>query len=155
MTGRIQPIQRRTRRQARGFTLLEIMLVVGLLALLAAFVIPNLTRRGEQAKIDLTRAAIGPNGVISNEIRQYQIDVGKYPETLKELSEKPTDEELAKQWKGPYIENPDNMKDAWNHEYGYKSGDAATHNEKKFDLWSSGPDGIEGNEDDIVNWKKD
>lgn len=147
---------RTARRHARSaFTLLEIMLVVGLLALLAAFVIPSLTQKGEKAKAQLTLAAIGPNGTISNEIRAYQIDTGRYPESLKDLVEKPSDEDIAKKWNGPYIENPDNMKDAWDHEYNYKGGDQATHNEKKFDLWSNGPDGIEGNEDDICNWKKE
>ena len=146
---------RKRMRQARGFTLLEIMLVVGLLALLAAFVVPNLIEKSKQAKIKLTEAAIGPNGTISQEIEAFQMDTGKFPETLKDLYEKPTDEALAKLWKGPYIKNPDNMKDAWNNDFNYKGGDSATHNEKRYDLWSAGPDGIEGNEDDIVNWKKD
>lgn len=139
--------------RARGFTLLEIMLVVGLLALLAAFVVPSLITRSKEAKISITKAAI--DGTMSDQIRQFQMDCDKFPETLMDLCTKPSDEETAKKWKGPYIESADKMKDAWQHEFNYKGGDASVHNEKKFDLWSNGPDGIEGTEDDIVNWKKD
>lgn len=149
---RQRPVRRIGRR---GFTLLEVMLVIGLLALLAAFVIPNLTGSADKAKVDLTQAAIDDNGAIANAVRQFQFHVGRYPETLKELSEKPSEEEAAKNWAGPYIENPDKMKDAWGHEFKYASGENASHNENKFDLWSMGKDGQDGTDDDIVNWKKD
>jgi len=144
---------RRTRRS--GFTLLEVMLVIGLLALLAAFVIPNLTGSANTAKKQLAESAVGANGAMSNAIRQYQFHVGRFPESLKDLSEKPGDEDTAKKWAGPYIENPDNMKDPWGNEYKYAGGEAATHNEGKFDLWSNGPDGVEGTDDDLTNWKRE
>ncbi len=145
--------RRRVRRA--GFTLLEIMLVVGLLALLAAFVIPNLTGRADKAKINLTQAAVGANGPIANSIRNFQFDTGRWPESLLDLIEQPSDDQIAEKWSGPYIENPEDMEDPWSGEFQYAGGEAATHNEGKFDLWSNGPDGIEGTEDDIVNWKTD
>lgn len=145
--------KRHTRRSA--FTLLEVMLVIGLLALLAVSVIPALSRKGEKAKIDLTRAAVGPNGTISQEIRAFQFDTGRWPETLKDLVERPSDPEIAEKWNGPYIENPEHMKDAWGQDFNFQSGDSARHNESKFDLWSVGPDGRDGTDDDITNWPRD
>lgn len=145
----------RIRRRAasrKGFTLLEILLVVGLLALLAAFAIPALQRQGENAKIKLAQAAVGSGGVISKQIIAYQFDCGRYPESLKDLFEKPSDDKVAKKWSGPYLESKDGIVDPWGEEYQYTY--PGTHNEGKFDLWSLGPDGKEGN-DDICNWKQE
>ena len=145
----------RVRRRAasrKGFTLLEILLVVGLLALLAAFAIPALQKQGENAKKKLAEAAVGSGGVISKQIIAYQFAVGRYPESLKDLFEKPNDEKLAKKWDGPYLESKDGIVDPWGEEYQYQF--PGTHNTDKFDLWSLGHDGKEGN-DDICNWKQE
>ncbi len=141
------------RRKALGFTLLEILLVVGLLALLAAFVVPNLTKQSENAKVNIARAAIGPNGQLSQCIKIFKENTGVYPEELKYLMEKPSDEDVAKKWTGPYIEDESGLQDPWGHEYQYNAN--GQHNEGRYDLWSNGPDGREGTDDDIVNWKTD
>ncbi len=149
---------RRVRRK-RGFTLMEILLVVGILALLAAFVVPNLITAGDQAKIDITKAAIGGNGNIATALLRYRQDVGVFPETdegLAALFEKPSsvDEDREGEiWKGPYLEgSPEDLRDPWKREYQYKfPGDV---NEKGYDLWSMGPDGKDGTEDDIKNWRE-
>jgi len=148
-------VNRRMIRVRRGFTLLEIMLVVGLLALLAAGVIPALIERSKNAKIDLARSQVGPNGSLSTTIEQYKLDTDTWPETLKDLSEKPSDELVASKWRGPYIKNPDSMKDPWQNDFNYEGGGSATHNETQFDLWSNGPDMTSGTDDDITNWKKE
>ena len=76
-------LRKRGRRGGRrAFTLLEILLVVGLLALLASFVVPALSSKGEQAKVDLARAAIGPNGPLTQAIEMFRFDTGVYPEEL-------------------------------------------------------------------------
>lgn len=143
------------RRKNRGFTLMEILLVVGILALLAAFVVPNLMKAGEEAKIKIGEAAIGGNGPIAQALDKYKFDVGVYPETdegLKALFEMPSSiDEESKKWKGAYLKgSPEELKDPWKNEYQYKSpGDV---NEDSYDLWSNGPDGKEGTEDDIKNW---
>ncbi|MCK6455332.1 MAG: type II secretion system major pseudopilin GspG [Phycisphaerae bacterium] len=142
---------RRTGR--RGFTLLEILLVVGLLALLAAFAIPALSSSGEKAKVKIAEAAVKSNGTISQSIDLYKFECGKYPEELKYLFEKPTDDEVGKKWAGPYIKDPDGLKDPWGRDYQYAA--PGSHNEQGYDLWSMGPDGVDGNEDDIRNWKTD
>lgn len=144
----------RTRRaRRRGFTLLEILLVVGLLALLAAFAIPALTQQGEKAKIELAKAAIKSNGSLSQAIDLYKFNCGKFPEELKYLVEKPTDDDIAKKWTGPYLKDIEGLKDPWGHDFVYAA--PGTHNEQGFDLWSMGPDGIDGNDDDVRNWKTD
>ena len=62
------------RRAHKAFTLLEILLVVGLLDLLAAFVVPALTGAADSAKIDLARAAIGANGPLSQSIDLFKVN---------------------------------------------------------------------------------
>lgn len=140
-------------RRRRGFTLLEILLVVGLLALLASFAIPALVGQGEKAKEKMVLAAISSNGTIMQAIELYKFDTGRFPEDLKGLVDKPSSDDVAKKWNGPYLKDAAGLKDPWDSDYNYKS--PGTHNEKGVDLWSVGPDGRDGTEDDIVNWKTD
>ncbi len=147
-----RPFQRR-RGGRRAFTLLEILLVVGLLALLASFAIPALIGQGEKAKADMARAAIGPNGTISQAINMFKFNTGVYPEELKYLIEKPSDDDVAERWTGPYLQDEAGLKDPWGRDFEYTQ--EGQHNEGKFDLWSKGPDGNDGTEDDINNWKDD
>lgn len=151
MHSKWNPNLRRTARS--GFTLLEILLVVGLLALLAAFAIPNLRTSGEKAKIKLAEAAVKSSGTISQMIDRYHFDCGRYPENLKELFEKPSDDALAKKWGGPYINDLETLNDPWGNEYQYKA--PGTRNDRGYDLWSNGPDGQSDTDDDIRNWKTD
>jgi general secretion pathway protein G len=137
----------------RAFTLLEILLVVGLLALLAAIAIPNLIGQGERARIDMVKATIGPNGTLAQAIKLFKFNTNEYPKELKYLVEKPSETEIAEKWTGPYLEDASGLKDPWNHDFGYNP--EGRHNEGKFDLWSYGPDGKDGTEDDICNWKTD
>ena len=141
------------RNRRGGFTLLEILLVVGLLALLASFVVPALTTQSERAKVEIANMAIRPNGELSRVIDLFQINTGVFPEELKYLVEKPEDEEIAKKWAGPYIKDVSGLLDPWGHEYQYTQ--EGQHNEKGYDLWSMGPDGQDGTDDDVKNWKDD
>ncbi|HPF39931.1 MAG TPA: type II secretion system major pseudopilin GspG [Phycisphaerae bacterium] len=144
---------RRIPRRRRGFTLLEILLVVGLLALLAAFAIPALVGQSEEAKKKMVVGVIGPNGGITQAIDLYKSNTGQYPEDLKDLMEKPSDDDVAEKWIGPYLKDEQMLQDPWGHTYVYRyPGD---HREDSFDLYSLGPDGIDGNDDDINNWKED
>src|SRR3972149_57116 len=148
---------RRTRVSRRGgrkgFTLLEILLVVGLLALLASFAIPALVGAGEEAKKDMVRAAIGPNGTISQSIDLFKFHTGVFPEELKYLIEKPSDEDVGDKWKGPYMKDPSGLKDPCGRDFQYNA--EGRHNENGYDLWSLGPDGRDGTDDDLNNWKDD
>jgi general secretion pathway protein G len=141
------------RSSRKAFTLLEILLVVGLLALLASFAIPALVGQGERAKQDMASAAILPGGPIAQAIKLFRFNTGVYPEELKYLIEKPSDDEIAEKWTGPYLEDARGLQDPWGREFQYS--DKGQHNEGKFDLWSKGSDGVDGNEDDVKNWEDD
>ena len=145
---------REYRRSA--FTLLEVLLVVGILALLAAFVVPNLIQVGDEAKIGLAESAIGRNGPIAGAIKKYRFDLGVYPDTdegLAALFERPRSiDDDDPRWKGPYLEGtPEELRDPWTREYQYRS--PGEFNETSFDLWSTGP--LEkDDDDDIKNWRE-
>lgn len=144
---------RNMRMRRGGFTLLEILLVVGLLALLASFAIPALMSQGEKAKIGLAQSAVGSNGPILQAVDLFKFDTGVFPESLKDLVEKPSDDKVGSKWKGPYLKDRAGLIDPWQNEYQYERD--GKHNVNAVDLWSNGPDGIEGNDDDIKNWKTD
>ena len=144
-------------RRRAAFTLIEVLLVIAILGMLVAWVVPTLLGRADQAKIDMTRNTVASRGPIAQALDLYKLNVGKYPATdegLKALSERPDSiDEDSNLWRGPYVKDPDSLKDPWGNEYQYKSpGDVNTNS---YDLWSNGPDGQEGTEDDIKNWKSD
>jgi len=140
-------------RRRGGFTLLEVLLVVGIIALLAAFVVPQFMGTQRGVEIDTAKNMVDSGGPLGIQLQLYRMHIGKFPEELKELYEKPDDEEEAEKWRGPYIDNPEKLKDPWGNELQYKCpGDV---NEEGYDLWSTGPDGEDGTDDDLTNWKKE
>ncbi len=147
----MRSVDRKAMRR-RAFTLLEVLMVVVIIGLLAAFVAPNFFGAGERAKIDLARATVmsGMNGALD----LYRAHVGTYPLSddggLKLLLEKPSNEDLAKKWSGPYLKRTDDLKDPWGREWKYEC--PGKYNEKSYDLWSEGP--TEASDDDITNWQR-
>jgi general secretion pathway protein G len=135
-------------RSEKGFTIIELLLVMVILTVLAAVVVPKFTKRSEQARITAARADISN---IEVALDAFEIDNGRYPTTnegLKWLVEEPTS---MTNWKGPYIKRGV-PKDPWGNEYVYR--EPGRHNTKGFDLSSYGPDGSEGGDDDIDNWSE-
>lgn len=134
-----------------GFTLIEIMLVIILIGVLAAITVPRLTGKTTQARVAAAVSEI--KGTISVSLDMYELDAGRYPTTeqgLKALIEKPSSSPEPTSWKGPYLKKKEVPLDPWGNEYIYEC--PGKQNED-YDLSSSGPDGIAGNEDDINNWK--
>ena len=134
---------------------MEILIVVGILALLAAFTVPALMKSGENARIDIARSAVGRSGNVAGALDKYKLYAGRYPDSdegLAALFERPSAiEENSQKWRGPYLEGrPEELKDPWENEFVYES--PGKYNEKGYDLSSKGPDGEEGTEDDIKNW---
>ena len=145
---------RESRRSA--FTLLEVLLVVGILALLAAFVVPNLIGVSDEAKVGLAKTATGRNGPLAGALKKYRFDIGAYPDTdegLAALFERPRSiDDEDERWKGPYLEGtPEELRDPWTHEYQYRS--PGEFNEESYDLWSLGKN-EKDDEDDIKNWRE-
>lgn len=130
----------------KGFTLIEIMLVVIIIGALAAMVIPRLSGRSEQARSATARVDIDAN--IATALKLYELDNHYFPSSEEGLGALLVRPPSAKNWEGPYIEKE--PIDPWGREYQYKSpGD---NRPRDYDLYSLGRDGQES-EDDIKNWK--
>ncbi len=134
----------------RGFSLIEIILVVIIMATLTAMVVPHLSGRSEQARQAAAKADIEVN--IPTALKLYELDNGFLPVTtqgLNALLQKPTTTPIPENWNGPYIEKQ--PLDPWKHPYQYQS--PGTHRPHDYDLWSFGKDPKpESTKDDIVNW---
>jgi len=129
----------------KGFTLIEIMLVVIIIGILAAMVVPRLTGRSEEARSSVAKTDIESNLALALDL--YEMDNGGYPASLDGLRTKPTE---ANNWKGPYLKKK--ALDPWARPYVYKF--PGTHNPDSYDLYSLGKDGQEGGGDDVVNWEQ-
>jgi len=130
----------------RGFTLIEIMVVVVILGILAAAVVPKIMSRPEQARIEKTKHDIG---ALESALNIYKLDNYQYPSTdqgLESLVTKPSGSPQPRNYKkGGYIKKLN--KDPWGQEYLYLF--PGTHTD--LDLYSLGPDG-QPSDDDIGNW---
>jgi len=142
--GGIEAIKNHKSKFQRGFTLVEMLLVVTIIGILAALVIPKIVGRGEQARQTAAQADI--NGGIKSALGQYEVDNGFYPKNLQDLLVAPS---TAKNWHGPYFETPKLTVDPWGNPYIYYF--PGKHSPTSYDLLSAGPDGKEGTDDDIVN----
>jgi general secretion pathway protein G len=138
---------RRRSRRSRGFTLIELLLVLVILGILAAVVVPKFSGRTEQARIAAAQAQISTFGTA---LDAYEVDNGSYPkgkDGLLLLVEQPRDVQAT--WKGPYLKGQI-PNDPWGQPYIYEC--PGRQNPTSYDLSSAGPDGRDGNEDDITNW---
>jgi general secretion pathway protein G len=131
-----------------GFTLLELLVVLGIIALLAALVAPSVVRYMSDARSDAANAQLKN---VESAIELYYLDTGSYPPSdtgLSALVEAPAN---VKNWRGPYLRKKEGLVDPWGKPYGYKNpGDHGA-----YDLVSLGRDGQEGGEGedkDLVSW---
>lgn len=128
-----------------GFTLAEILIVVVIIGILASFVLPRFFGKTEEARLTATRMQITG---LATALRSYNMDYGKFPTTDQGLAAL-----LIKdaENRGPYLENTRQLpKDPWGGAYRYLA--PGEHN-PDYDLWSPGPDGTSGTEDDVGNWQ--
>lgn len=129
-----------------AFTLVEMLLVLVILAVLAAVVIPKFAGRSQQAKEAAAKTDIAAFDVA---LDAYEVDIGSYPagtSGLQALVDQPSN---ASGWKGPYLKKgvPN---DPWGNAYVYVF--PGKNNTNGPDIYSPGPDGQAGTEDDITNW---
>ena len=133
---------------SRGFTLVEIMLVVIIIAALSAMVIPRLIGRSDQAKVSVARSDIDAH--LATALKLYELDNGTFPSTpqgLQALMTKPAISPLPRNWNGPYVEKE--PLDPWGNPYVYV---CPGKNRPDYDLYSKGKD-ESSDADDIKNWE--
>ena len=118
-----------------GFTLIEILVVMAIIAMLAVMVAPNLFNQQAGAMRDVARTEIS---TLEAALDIYRLDVGEYPDTLDGLMEDDTD---RASWNGPYLRRAVPT-DPWDNEYIYEG------NGREFTLLSYGADGVSGGEED-------
>lgn len=134
-----------TRRSA-GFTLIEVMVVVVILGILAAIVVPRIMDRPDEARITKARQDIR---ALEAALNLYRLDNYTYPTTdqgLEALVTKPAAPEPPRWKEGGYVDRLPT--DPWQHPYQFLN--PGTHG--AIDIYSMGPDGQSGTDDDIGNW---
>jgi general secretion pathway protein G len=143
-------MKRSPNRSRRGLTLLELMIVLIILVGLIALVGPRLL--GSQKKADIRTAQVQIGNLVSA-LKMYAVDMKTYPSTedgLQMLIKGPEDERLARNWSGPYIEGSKLPIDPWGNDFQYEFGTEEGSSDFPR-IFSMGPDGQAGNEDDIAN----
>jgi len=136
---------------ARGFTLIEVLIVIAILLAIGGLVVVNLLPKKDQADVDLQKVQFKQ---VEQALSMFKMDMKRYPtedEGLAALNSKSglTDEADAANWKGPYMEGAV-PKDKWNQPLVYHYP-GELNGEAMYDLISAGPDKEEGTEDDITN----
>jgi general secretion pathway protein G len=149
---RATDIVRRTKRARSGFTLIELIVVIAIIATLAAIVAPAIFQNVGDAKTNAAKSQIESLGLALN---SYRLDNDAYPSTeqgLEALRTMPTVGEIPKNWRGPYLTRvvPN---DPWGRPYVFTS--PGTENPKSYDLYTLGKDGVPGGMDedaDVTSW---
>ncbi|MBE3068990.1 MAG: type II secretion system major pseudopilin GspG [Planctomycetes bacterium] len=143
-------------KRRRGFTLIEILLVLAIIGMLAGVAIVSLVGTREGAKIDSTKAMLTS---VETALETYNMHISHYPSeeegNLNALLTKPTfeNEQLGEKWRGPYLKQE--ARDSWGNLLNYELSTATTGetSTRPYRLWSNGPDGMDGTDDDIKNYE--
>ena len=126
-------------RRSRGFSLLELVIVLIILGTIMAFLAPRIFGNVERANQQLAKAKMEQ---ISGQLEIMRLEAGRYPnsqEGLRALLEKPAGMD---RWSGPYVKDAATLKDPWGNDFKYTAPGAT----RPFDLLSLGADGREGGE---------
>ncbi len=134
------------RRSEKGFSLIELIVVLVILGLLAAVVGPRVYDKLAKGKEQIAKIQIKE---LEGALQLFSFDVGRYPNTSEGLEALIRNPGNVDSWKSSYLNKAELPKDPWGKPYVYRS--PGQHGD--FDLLSYGPDGVEGGEDDVVSWK--
>lgn len=136
-------------RKQTGFTLLELLVVLGIIAMLAGLVGPQVMKHMGESKVKAAKVQIED---LAQTLDMYKLDVGSYPTSEQGLNALVESPDGAQRWNGPYLRKSKIPLDPWQQEYKYTS--PGEHG--KFDLSSLGADGKEGGEgedQDLNSWE--
>jgi general secretion pathway protein G len=131
-----------------GFTLVELLVVLGIIVMLAALVAPQVIRYLGQARTDTASAQLKN---VESALELYYLDNGQYPSTEDGLLALVTAPASAKAWRGPYLKRKDGVTDPWGKPFTYK----VPGEKGEYDVFSLGRDGQpggEGEDKDLTNW---
>lgn len=142
-----------SRAPAAGFTLIEMLVVIVVIAVLATLVAPNVFRHVESAKDATARSQIEMLGAA---LDAYRLDNGRYPTTqqgLDALWREPSLDPRPRAWRGPYLRK-DVPLDPWGRPYVYRSpGERTTLGYELLSLGADGQPGGENEDADITSWE--
>jgi general secretion pathway protein G len=149
------PDMRQSSGGRRGFTLIEMMVVVAIIGTLAMLVGPSVFRHVGDASVAAARTQIE---ILSAALESYRLDTGEYPATsqgLQALRVRPEGPNAPIGWRGPYLRRSVPL-DPWNRPYIYES--PGTRNPESYDLYTLGRDNLpggSGQDGDLTSWGED
>ena len=138
----------RRRRRIRGYTLVELLIVITILAGISVIAVPTYLNYLEKSRIKTAGIQIDRLGAI---LDTYLLDVGRYPTQAEGLESLVSAPPGVDRWAGPYLTKKESLIDPWGTPFQYRS--PGEHG--KYDLYSLGPDGVEGGDGenaDITSW---
>lgn len=138
-------------RSARaGFTFIELVIAIAILAILALVVGPQFMGYLDKAKVSSTKDKLKS---IKTAIDMFKVDTGRYPTKLRDLVEKPKEEAVARNWqKEGYLQGGEEPQDAWNEYFVYKR---TQDGKNPYDLYSYGPNGASAPKEEWISvWKE-
>ncbi len=140
------------RRGRRGFTLVEVLLVLVILVIIGSIAVTAYIPMQRRANIDAARAQIK---ALKGPLSLYRLHMNDYPATeqgLEALLMAPQDYTGGSGWSGPYLDSRSAPLDPWGQPYRYEY--PGRHGGEMPDVWSAGPDKISDSEDDIGSWQE-
>ena len=133
----------------RGFTLVELLVVLAILGLLIALVAPAMMRQLGSAKHKIAQQSIER---LSGVLDLYRLDVGDYPSTAQGLAALNENSANVAGWNGPYLKDADGVIDPWGHPFQYRyPSDRPKHSFDIISLGADGKPGGDGENADLIN----
>ncbi len=143
---------RKRRRSRGGLTLVEVLLVLVILMIIASIAVTAYGPIQQKAYIKASKTQV--EGFMQP-LQLYRMDLGDFPSTnqgLEALRYPPSDLTDESKWQGPYLDR-DVPLDPWGNQYQYEH--PGKMQEDRPDIWSLGPDGVDGTDDDVGNWMQE